>query len=267
MRLLILSDLHLEVWRERIPNVGKSAGTPDVVILAGDIHTRSRAPGWAAKTFPGIPVVYVAGNHEYYGEAIESAGQAILQECKLSPNINYLDCNEYILNGIRFLGVTLWTDFLLFGHDHKSRAMSEAQATLNDYRRIKVAADGYRKLRPQDTARLHAVQKSWLERKLGEPFVGHTVVVTHMAPSMCSISAEYSTDPISAAFASNLDDLVMKADLWVHGHTHSSSDYQLGKCRVVANPLGYLMRNGRPENGEFDPNCIILLNAKDRLNT
>ena len=259
MRLLVLSDLHLELWGERAPRFEVCASKPDIVILAGDIHSRARAPAWAAESFPGLPVIYIAGNHEYYGEAIEKAGDEIVHECDLHEHIHYLDCDEHILGGIRFLGATLWTDFSLFGPDCKPRVMSLSQGQMNDYQRIKVAAKGYKKLQPQDTAQLHSKHKAWLGSKLDQPFAGHTVVVTHMAPSMRSITPEHAEDPVSGAFASNLDDLVSKADVWIHGHTHASFDYQIKQCRVVANPMGYRMRNGRPENDDFDPNFVIQL--------
>ncbi|BDT61312.1 phosphatase [Massilia varians] len=259
MRLLILSDLHLEVWRDHGPRIDVSISRPDVVILAGDIHTKFRAPSWAAQNFSGIPIVYVAGNHEYYGEAIEKTGDAIAQECMRYPSVHYLDCAEYIYDDVRFLGATLWTDFALFSPDRKWSAMLDAKAAMNDYQRIKVATAGYRKLHPQDTARLHSAQRIWLQEKLDEPFAGHTVVVTHMAPSMRSVAPKYAADPVSAAFASNLDDLVGRANVWVHGHTHSSFDYEVEGCRVVANPLGYLMRNGGAENEQFYPNFIVQL--------
>jgi len=259
MRLLVLSDLHLEVWREHVPRIDVSISRPDVVILAGDIHTKFRAPSWAVENFPGLPVVYVAGNHEFYGEAIEKVGEAIALECARHPNVHYLDCGEYIYEGVRFLGTTLWTDFALFSPDRKWSSMLDARTVMNDYQRIRVATAGYRKLHPQDTARLHTAQRAWLQEKLDEPFAGRTVVVTHMAPSMRSVAPKYAADPVSAAFASNLDDLVAKANVWIHGHTHSSFNYEVQGCRVVANPLGYLMRNGCAENEDFDPNFVVQL--------
>lgn len=259
MRLLVLSDLHLEIWRNSAPRIDISISKPDVIILAGDIHTGSRAPAWAATTFPTVPVIYVAGNHEFYGGTIDKVGEAIRQQCQLYRNLYYLNCDEHIMPGIRFLGATLWTDFSLFGVDSKWVAMSEARVVMNDYQRIRVAAAGYRKLHPQDTTRLHLEQKRWLNEKLDEPFNGHTVVVSHMAPTIHSVSPKYAADPVSSAFASNLDDMVAKADLWIHGHTHTSFDYRLGRCRVVANPLGYILPSGGPENQQFDPNFIIQL--------
>ncbi|WP_229412285.1 MULTISPECIES: hypothetical protein [unclassified Massilia] len=135
---------------------------------------------------------------------------------------------------------------------------------MNDYQRIRLGTAGYRKLRPHDTARLHAEQKRWLEGKLNESFAGRTVVITHMAPSMSSVAPEYGANPVSAAFSSRLDELVVKADIWIHGRTHSSFDYQLSRCRVVANPLGYIMRDGQPENQNFNPDLTIEI--KDNVN-
>lgn len=259
MRLLVLSDLHLEVWRDFAPRFNTGASRPDVVVLAGDIHTKARAPAWAAQTFPDTPVIYVSGNHEFYGEALDRIGDAIRAECGKHSNVHYLDCDEYVMQGVRFLGVTLWTDFLLFGPEHRSDVMADAGNVMNDYQRIRVASGGYRKLRPTDTAQLHAEQRSWLEGKLRGSFPGPTVVITHMAPSRQSVAPAYASDPVSAAFASDLDQLVRLATLWIHGHTHTSFDYPVGQCRVVANPLGYMMRGGHAENDEFDPNLIVEL--------
>jgi len=260
MRLLVLSDLHLEVWRDFTPRFDTAATKPDVVVLAGDIHTKARAPSWAAQIFPETPVLYVSGNHEFYGEALDHMGEAIRFECSKYSNVHYLDCDEYVQQGVRFLGVTLWTDFLLFGSDLRGNVMADAGDVMNDYQRIRVASAGYRKLRPLDTAHLHAQQRSWLERKLSEPFPGPTVVITHMAPSRHSVAPEYASDTVSGAFASDLEELVRLATLWIHGHTHASFDYPVGQCRVVANPLGYMMKGGHAENDAFDPNFIVELN-------
>lgn len=261
MRLLILSDLHLEVWGEQLPTINLCLSNPDVVVLAGDIHTRARAPAWASRAFPNIPVIYIAGNHEFYGETIESAVDKLLYTCEAYTNVHFLNCSEHFVSGIRFLGATLWTDFDLLGSEKKAVAMSEVGRSMNDYHRIRVTTDAYRKLRPSDTARLHVKQREWLARKLDEPFSGRTVVVTHMAPSRRSITQEHAKDLVSSAYSSNLDALVKKADVWIHGHTHTSFDYHVGKCHVVANPLGYLMRGGHSENKSFNPNFVIRLDA------
>lgn len=260
MRLLVLSDLHLERCRGDLPRFDPVASKPDLVVLAGDINTGGAAVPWAAEMFAGLPVVYVHGNHEAYNGTIERVHRKTREECEKHPTVHFLQCEEYVAGGVRFLGCTLWTDFQLFegrGKDNSRwAAMSDAQATMNDYRRIRDAFD-YRKIRPSDTAKWHAEQRGWLMRKLNEPFNGKTVVVTHMAPSFESVAPSYAGDIGTAAFASNLDHLVAKADLWVHGHMHDSFDYVVGKCRVVCNPRGYRQRDGRTENKQFDPNLIV----------
>ena len=206
-------------------------------------------------------MIYIPGNHEFYGGTLDQTNIAIRDECAKFENVHYLDCGELICNGVRFLGATLWTDFSLFGSHDKRSVMAEASIVMNDYQLIRLASERYRKLRPEDTAKLHAEQRSWLAKKLDEPFEGPTVVVTHMAPSRQSVAPEYASDPVSAAFASCIDELVIKAKLWVHGHTHTSFDYQIGQCRVVANPLGYMKRGGNAENAAFDPNFILELDS------
>ena len=139
--------------------------------------------------------------------------------------------------------------------------MHSAAGELNYYRKIRLAKAGYRKIKPLDVAQWHRGERAWLEQRLAEPFPGTTVVVTHMAPSSRSIPERLQGQLLSAAFASDLDALVCKADLWVHGHVHDSMDYRVGKSRVVCNPLGYPLRGGDGqwlrENVRFDPNLIV----------
>ena len=257
MRLLILSDLHHELWRNNAPRIDPSVSQPDVVVLAGDINTGVNAIDWAARTFSGIPVLYVYGNHEAYGRNLENTQEDIAAAAKLAENIHFLNCDEYRIGDIRFLGATLWTDFRLFDDGDRQAAMRNAEAVMVDYKRIRLASKGYRKLRAADTAQFHAMHRSWLTLKLAEPFSGKTVVITHMAPSMRSVSEQYASDPVSAAYASRLEDLANQADVWIHGHMHDSFDYQIGKCRVICNPCGYMTRGGGIENARFDPNLTI----------
>ena len=262
MRLLILSDLHLEVRPGNAPVFNLAASRPDVVILAGDI-----APGgvgaveWAARTFAPLPVLYVAGNHEAYGHCLEEVDTAIARACAATSNVRFLQCGEHLMAGtggtVRFLGATLWTDFDLYGEENREAAMGQARRVMTDYRRIRVAAPEQRLLDAEDTVRLHAGHKTWLAARLAEPFDGKTVVITHMAPTFRSVAARYADDVTSAAFASRLDGLVAQADLWVHGHMHDSCDYTVGNARVVCNPCGYVKRSGANENPAFDLGLVV----------
>lgn len=259
MRILIVSDLHHELWLEHAPTIDPSVSRPDIVVLAGDINTGSKAVHWAATTFPGLPVLYVHGNHEAYGRNLQDTQAEIREACEATANVHFLDCDEYILGDVRFLGATLWTDFRLFGDASRAASMREAESVMTDYKRIRLSEKGYRKLRSADTARFHSLHRSWLTKKLDEPFVGSKVVITHMAPSLRSVAERFSSDLTSASYASRLDCLVEKADLWIHGHMHDSFDYCIGACRVVCNPCGYKTRNGTAENEQFDPGFVVEL--------
>ncbi|WP_028101538.1 metallophosphoesterase [Pseudoduganella violaceinigra] len=258
MRLLILSDLHREFWRKHQVSFDTAASAPDAVVLAGDIDTNGvRAVQWAEKSFDGIPVIYVHGNHEGYGHNLDREIEKIRAASAATSNVTFLDCGEHIVGNVRFLGAALWTDFKLFGDDRRYFAMARAEEAMSDYRCIRLASKSYGRLRSKDTALFHEQQKSWIAEKLATRHDGPTVVVTHMAPSMRSVPTQYANDLLSSAYASNLDEVVEKADIWVHGHMHESLDYKIGPCRVVCNPFGYMSRDGSQENERFDPNFIV----------
>ena len=106
-----------------------------------------------------------------------------------------------------------------------------------------------------DTVRQQAlVCQDWLTQALAQPFDGPTVVVTHFAPSLRSADPRYGLTPGTAGFCNALDGWLERADLWLHGHLHCAHDYRIGRCRVVANPLGYA---GKGEQAEFDPRFCV----------
>lgn len=270
MRILILSDLHLEVWREA-PKRAKEilaavqpdvdVSRPDVVVLAGDIDVGDRAVAWADQTFPNLPVIYVHGNHEAYGQKLDTLKERLAEACSATGHIHLLDKGELVIGNVRFLGATLWTDFQLLGPDGIQKAMQSAAIGMNDYRKIRLAKAGYRKIKPLDVAQWHWEDRVWLQDRLAEPFSGSTVVVTHMGPSLQSIPDRFMGNALSAAFASNLEALVSKSDLWIHGHIHDSMDYAVGRARVVCNPLGYPERGPDGhwfrENPLYDPHLVV----------
>ncbi|WP_312706863.1 metallophosphoesterase [Stenotrophomonas sp.] len=270
MRILILSDLHLELWREA-PKQAKElmaavqpdvdVSRPDVVVLAGDIDVGDRAVAWADRTFPNLPVIYVHGNHEAYGQKLDTLKGRLAEACSATGHIHFLDKGELVIGNVRFLGATLWTDFQLLSPDSIQEAMQAAAIGINDYRKIRLAKAGYRKIKPLDVAQCHWEDRIWLQDRLAEPFSGSTVVVTHMGPTLQSTPDRYKGHVLSAAFASNLDGLVSRSDLWVHGHIHDSMDYVVGKARVICNPLGYPQRHSDGlwfrENPTYDPNLIV----------
>lgn len=257
MRLHILSDLHLEFGKIKLPEVDA-----DVTVLAGDISVGLMGIEWALQTFPWHrPVIYVMGNHEFYGQRVMMELWKAAQEKVKDTHVFLLENEAVEIDGVRFLGCTLWTDFALFGGGHRPLAMVDALALYDFSSIITAHSAGYsrhkaRLFTPQTSLNLHKVSRACLDRELSKPFDGKTVVVSHHAPHLGSLAPRWAQDPISPCFVSNLPDLVERADLWIHGHTHDGFDYQVGRCRVVCNPRGYV-NQVQPENPAFDPGMIV----------
>lgn len=232
MRLHILSDLHLEFEPFTPPAVEAEA-----VILAGDVSTGRNGLKWALKTSPHRPVIYVIGNHEFYGQKLQKLINE-LQELADGTNVHLLENGSCRIGDVVFLGATLWTDFALNGNPVVSEVV--AQTSMNDYRRIRTLPR-YSRLKPSDTRRLHMESRRWLEGQAIAHRGRKVVVVTHHAPSIESIPPAFAGDPCNPAFASDMSRFIVESEarLWVHGHIHSYCDYTLGKTRVLANPRGY----------------------------
>ena len=248
MRLHILSDLHNEFSTFVPVDLGA-----DVIVLAGDIDNGDQGLKWARKTWPGHRIVYVIGNHEYYNRELAET-LALLRQTAQALDIDLLEENETVIDGVRFLGATLWTDFEYFGAEDKDMAMEEGQRRLTDFKVIRNGAQGL--FTPADSIALHKKSLAWLKARLDEPFDGKTVVVTHHLPSNKSVPERFMGTPLSACFVSHLDYLFGKMELWIHGHTHDCFDYEANGTRVVCNPKGYVTKRG-PENPEFDARKII----------
>jgi Icc-related predicted phosphoesterase len=247
MKIHVLSDLHLEFGPITLPRV-----EADLVVLAGDVHTKRNGIAWIQQTFPEIPVIYITGNHEFYGEKTPGLIDKLKSETDGS-NIHVLE-NEFVeIGGYRIFGATLWSDLALFGDPQIGSI--EALA-MNDYKRIRHSVT-YRKLRPVDTRVRHLDSVKAIESFLATGDPRRSVVVTHHAPSIHSLPPDRRLDPVSCAYASHLDGLIQRTRplLWVHGHIHRSKDYVIGETRIIANPRGYT--DG--PNDDFNPELVIEL--------
>ena len=272
MKLLVLSDLHVDIWQDEPLDPGahfenrRIDDGADVIVLAGDIHQGVQAPIWAREAFPGKPIVMVAGNHEFY-EGHWHASLRDLRETSQQLGIHFLEDNAVEIDGVRFLGCTLWTDFMLHGEEASSKSATQASFLMSDYhlirfdqppgakkRRLYQAPD---ELRPIDSIERHWASASWLEQQLATGDTARTVVVTHHAPSVKSIPPEFVNDVLSPAYASNLERLMGESAVWIHGHVHDSYDYLVEGTRVVCNPRGYPDRDMEPLNPLFNPSLIV----------
>lgn len=264
MRLHILSDLHLEHSTFAVPQVDA-----DVLVLAGDILTAGhRAVLWAARrqVSQGRPVVQVAGNHEFYGLKLQSE-RALMHATAERLGIHFLVRSSVVIEGVRILGCTLWTDYRVpifdtvrMGLETDSvRGMAACSRSLTDHSVIRWKdGEGSRLLTPADLLAEHLLDREWLEAQLATPFAGPTVVITHHAPHVLSIAQEYAESWVTTGFVNDLPASFFEVPvLWIHGHTHSRFDYHIGHCRVVCNPRGYRRHDGSFEVADFDPSFVV----------
>ena len=259
-KILVLSDLHtefLQYWAlpEELPDF-------NVCVLAGDIAGSPQKGVNFAATAPGLigkPVLYVSGNHEFYGGEIENRLR-VGKEAAADTNVRLLDCNVTIVDGVRFVGAILWTDYLLQSQQGWSMAM--AAQGLYDHKAIeRRGPQGALRFAPADALARHHADRDYIETVLSVPFDGPTVVVTHHAPHPRSVAARFVDDGLTPCFVSDLTAVIERyaPALWIHGHTHDCFDYRVGKTRIVCNPKGYgPSRPGRRlENVAFDVGRVV----------
>jgi predicted phosphodiesterase len=252
LRLLVLSDLHLERSPFMPPDVDA-----DAVILAGDIAAGTGGVEWARGWARGRPVLYVAGNHEFYGHSMPELIDE-LRQAAAGSSVRVLENDEVILDGVRFLGCTLWSDFDFDGRERRAEAMRLCERAVNDYEYI-TFGPGHRTLAARDTRMAHVSSRRWLAARLALSHDGPTVIVTHHAPLIRTRPPLPVQRALAGAFASDVTDL-MGADrvaLWIFGHTHRVADLELRGTRIVSNPFGY---PHQPAAG-FDPACVIELDG------
>jgi hypothetical protein len=283
VNIQLLSDLHLESNPHFKPVPLPGA---DVLVLAGDIGSYQQgslltslaiedfglarfSPLPAAQGGAGwpTPVLFVPGNHEYDGLEFDQADARLREACQ-RLGIVWLERECVRLQGVRFIGSTLWSDFDALATIDSSQNPAAGGTTLGEQLKMREkafrAANFYLKknhaLRQGQPMLAEAMREeslksqAWLRRALARPFDGPTVVVTHFAPSLLSADPRYGVTPASAGFCNSLDELLPLAKLWLHGHLHCPNDYVRQGCRVVANPLGYA-RKGEQEG--FRPSLRI----------
>ena len=257
-KIHIISDIHLESNR----NYTHEQPECDLILMSGDLHPGggySTGIKWLAKTF-NKPVVYIAGNHEYYtypftmNEVDDSIKIYIDRE--KTNKIHFLQNDVFSFNNLRIIGSTLWTNFDLCGTPKESMAYAERR--MNDYFSSSYNTKGVF-LTPEDTKNEHDMAIEFLVEELSKPFKGKTIVMTHHCPHPKSIHEKYSNDKLNPAFASDLSNIIekMEPQYWIHGHTHSSFDYKIFNTRVICNPLGYGVDSDRSENPNFIKDLVI----------
>ncbi len=267
LKLHIVSDVHLEFgkWPRAL---SLSAIDCDVHIFAGDIGVGLSGLRWALERCTR-PVVTVMGNHEFYGRRTVDRLWREARALVAGTHVHLLENEAVTIGDVRFVGASLWTDFGLNGYLRQDQMMRDASDLMNDYARIRVGRQGRRwvPLSPRTTLLWHERSVAFLDAVLpaervgaaADPAAVATVVVTHHAPSARSLGKGPPFSATETAYASGLEDLIVRADLWVHGHTHVRCDYLVDDgrghaTRVVSNPRGYV---GIEPVRAFDPRWVI----------
>lgn len=264
MLIQVASDIHLEFAEFSMQNYGA-----DVLVLSGDIMCAKYVDGKdpdsisknyqrAVKFFGEVSarfkhVVYVAGNHEFYGHKWFKAPKVLEEFCSAYPNVYFLENDCVQIDDVVFVGCTLWTDL----NKGDPRTLHEIRDIMNDYRAITNDAT-YSKLKPINTAVRHKQSLEYISHAVSSDSEVKYVVVGHHAPSYASVHHMYLHEFISnGAYVSDLEDFIKarpQIKLWTHGHMHDPSSYKIGSTRVICNPRGYLGYETRANTwtgGEF----------------
>jgi Icc-related predicted phosphoesterase len=273
MIIALGSDCHLEFGDLEFTNEGA-----DVLVLAGDImiaqdlydHTTetiqeslnqgnklgNRQKGAikyrnflerASSQFKHV--IMIAGNHEFYHGRWYQALETMKQECNQFANIYFLEDQVKEIDGVLFIGTTLWTDM----NQNDWHTKYQVKHGMSDFRIIKNDRNGYHNLHPDDVIERHTKSLEFIKNTVANTSK-KIVVVTHHAPSDMSVADCYKSDHLmNGAYRTNLEEFIMDSNItqWHHGHTHFPFDYMLGNTRVVCNPRGYIGHEPIAENYKF----------------
>lgn len=260
MKIAIASDLHLEFGDITLPN---DQGA-DVLILSGDIcvaHKLHQADSTdpMSQRFHGFfqrcsdafaQVIYVMGNHEHYNGDFMRTHHDLSSRLAYLENVHVLEKSCVDVGDVRFLGMTLWTDM------NRGDPITEQRIRLmlSDFYAIKNSAR-QRRFLPQDAREDHVSALEYIRQTVMADPDQRYVVVGHHAPSSQSTHKQYRDQYVmNGGFVSNLEPFILDLPqicLWTHGHTHHEFDYEIGACRVVCNPRGYVGHEQQAQDFEL----------------
>jgi DNA repair exonuclease SbcCD nuclease subunit len=266
MKVQLVSDLHLEF--SDCFDI-KNENNADVLILGGDIMLAEKVLKPESEygirfrdflkrmSFQFPHVIYIAGNHEFYGGYFNKSLDNLRAACGVHDNVYFLERDTKIINDVVFVGGTLWTDM----NKGDPMTLHAVRDMMNDYRAITHDDNNYAKLKPVDTALRHRDTVAYIKHVVQEHKDKKVVVVGHHTPSYSSCHEMYQHDYImNGAYHSDLSEIMLDnphIKLWTHGHTHHCFDYMIGETRVLCNPRGYRQQNNWSEDTGWDPTKVI----------
>jgi predicted phosphohydrolase len=239
MNILIFSDLHVDCRPLQFNNL--LSHKESIAIVAGDIssfNSPTFLPTIKELSYLVKYLLFTPGNHEYYGCDIITSKLKAIENLKQYPNVIFLDNTTFILDNVKFIGTTLWTDM----NKNDWFAKHSAKNNMNDFHIIRNNGNVFT---PDDSIELFNNNVSFIKDELElskqDDNIYTNVVVTHHAPSYKSILPKYLHDSCNPAFASDLSELILNNNIkyWIHGHMHSFINYTIGDTNIICNPRGY----------------------------
>lgn len=260
MKIQIVSDLHLEFGVDYELYEQMCETEADVLVLAGDIASGTSI----LRTLKEIQnqtgkfIIFVPGNHEYYGNTRKYLDSQLKLFNRTAKNIYILVEDQFRIDDVVFLGSTGWWDGS-GGHIGLT-----VRNSLNDFRLIgDIMDDG------DDGRSWGRASKSFFETNL-QRYQNRdvkVVCVSHHLPHARSIMPRYASSPLNACFVNRWEELIYdyQPDLWIHGHTHGSFKYNVKDTIVVCNPQGYPITNYNGEdvevttmeNPDYNPSLVV----------
>lgn len=281
MKVCLASDLHLEFSDIELHNTEGA----DVLILSGDIcvaHSlhdhpinkpipadamkpgRNQAAAVKYRDFfkrvnDEFPkTIMVAGNHEFYHGRYPDAITWLYEEMKNYPNIHFLDKDHVEIDGVTFVGGTLWTDM----NKGDPTTMQMIEGMMNDFRIIRNSQRNYSRFFPLDAVSHHKATLAYIKKIVELDNTKKYVVVGHHAPTALSVHEMYKNDYwMNGGYYSDLSEFILdhpQIALWTCGHVHNPHTYYMGDTFIAANPRGYAGHD--PEAANFKLRYIDLDN-------
>jgi predicted phosphodiesterase len=234
MKIRLLSDLHLEGY----PYYYEYAGE-DVVVLAGDIHTQGRHKFILDQIPTAVQILFVPGNHEYYGAVFETANEYFKELENKYSNFKFLNNESITIRDVDFFGGTMFTDWEL--DNDTWTAKQRAKNGVADFNWIsKIGRDGIERMwNPEDHLQQHLVFRDNLVQWLVPGAAFKRVVISHFVPHPNGSDPKYAGSALNPYFLCDMREHMKDVNIWLYGHTHCSRDFMEGDTRLVCNPRGY----------------------------
>lgn len=264
MKIALMSDVHAEFHRSEHNWLPPLPDSPDVLVLAGDIHVGKSLIDLIQRISDSLPnthIVFIAGNHEFYRQYRKATLRIYREAFSGHKMIHFLE-NDFIdIDGIRFIGATLWTGFPLHvAHHSEEKTMAYAKENVMDFSLIADEDNTLKVFTPEKAKSLFNESKAELIKILKESNPEKCIVVTHFPPAMQLLHPLYSPDLVTSYFTADCLDVIntYQPAYWFYGHNHWSDRMTIGSTHLVSNQFCYPAERWKT-GCTFDPNCCVQL--------